>query len=214
MPGPPTCVVDMHHSKRRRIRLCCLPSKRRRCSCVVWGWSLYNIVEAKVTRWPVDPLIFSKKNPSRANGRSTYIHIPSLAKIRQRTSEEIGNTHTNTQTNKQTLLELYYDRHFVGIVWCTQGISHVILVYILHKISLYVYHHVNCLLTICYHIPVNFLWHFIMGMFRQLLCGTLPYLQSAFCFGYVCRHRLDRYRQGVDKSPRFSLMCLWSLSPQ
>ena len=35
-----------------------------------------------------DPLTFSKKNPSRAIPRSTYIHPPSLAKIRQRTSEE------------------------------------------------------------------------------------------------------------------------------
>ena len=45
-----------------------------------------------MTRWPVDPLTFSKKNPSRANGKSTYIHPPSLAKISQRTLEEIGNT--------------------------------------------------------------------------------------------------------------------------
>ena len=37
-----------------------------------------------MTRWPVEPLTFSKKNPSRANGRSTHIHPPSLAKIRQR----------------------------------------------------------------------------------------------------------------------------------
>ena len=95
LPGPPTYVVDMHHSKRRRIRLCCLPSKRRRCSCVVWGWSLYNIVESESDPLTLDPLTFSKKNPSRAIPRSTYIHPPSLAKIRQRTSEEIGNTHTN-----------------------------------------------------------------------------------------------------------------------
>ena len=48
------------------------------------------------------PLTFSKKNLSRANGRSTYIHPPSLAKIRQRTSEYIGNKQTNKQTNKHT----------------------------------------------------------------------------------------------------------------
>ena len=54
-----------------------------------------------MTRWPVDPLTFSKKNPSRANGRSTYIHPAGLAKIRQRTSEEIGNKHTNKHTNKR-----------------------------------------------------------------------------------------------------------------
>ena len=48
-----------------------------------------------MTRWPVEPLTFSKKNPSRAIPRSTYIHPPSLAKIGQRTSEEIGNKQTN-----------------------------------------------------------------------------------------------------------------------
>ena len=65
-----------------------------------------------MTRWPVDQLTFSKKNPSRANGRSTYIHPPSLAKIRQRTSEEIG----NKQTDRQTLLELQYDVAICGCV--------------------------------------------------------------------------------------------------
>ena len=49
---------------------------------------IYNIVKVKVSRWPVDPfdpltrrpvdpstrLTFSKKNPSRAIARSTYIH--------------------------------------------------------------------------------------------------------------------------------------------
>ena len=49
----------------------------------------------------ISRLTFLKKNPSRANGRSTYIHPPSLAKIRQRTSEYIGNKQTNTQTNKR-----------------------------------------------------------------------------------------------------------------
>ena len=63
-----------------------------------------------MTRWPVDPLTFSKKNPSRANGRSTYIHPPSLAKIRQRTSEETGNTQTHTQTNAARIIVWYYTR--------------------------------------------------------------------------------------------------------
>ena len=58
----------------------------------------------KVTRWPVDPLSFSKKNPSRAIRRSTYIQPPSLAKIRQRTSEEIGNKHTHKQTNAARII--------------------------------------------------------------------------------------------------------------
>ena len=55
-----------------------------------------------MTRWPIEPLTFSKKNPSRAIPRSTYIHPPSLAKIGQRTSEAIGNKQTDRQTDKQT----------------------------------------------------------------------------------------------------------------
>ena len=64
-----------------------------------------------MTRWPVEPLTFSKKNPSRAIPRSTYIHPPSLAKIGQRTSEEIGNKQTDRQTDKQTNAARF-------IVWC------------------------------------------------------------------------------------------------
>ena len=57
-----------------------------------------------MTRWPFDPLTFSKKNPSRANGRSTYIQPPSLAKIRQRTSEEIGNKQTNKRCSNYSMI--------------------------------------------------------------------------------------------------------------
>ena len=45
--------------------------------------------------------------------RSTYIHPPSLAKIGQRTSEEIGNKQTDRQTDKQTNAARF-------IVWCCQ----------------------------------------------------------------------------------------------
>ena len=70
-------------------------SKRRRWPfAVVWSGLLQ-----KSDVWPVDPLTFSKKNPSRAIPRSTYIHPPSLAKIRQRTSEEWGGP-TDRQTDK------------------------------------------------------------------------------------------------------------------
>ena len=97
--------VEMQCSKRRRIRLCSSSSKAKGAFAAVWHEAGAYIIQwkVKVTRWPVDPLTFSKKNPSRANGRSTYIHPPSLAKIRQRTSEEIGNKRTNTQTNKRCL---------------------------------------------------------------------------------------------------------------
>ena len=68
-----------------------------------------------MTRWPVEPLTFSKKNPSRAIPRSTYIHPPSLAKIGQRTSEEIGNKQTDRQTDKQTNAARF-------IVWYKPGV--------------------------------------------------------------------------------------------
>ena len=75
-----------------RIRLLdAVAAKQKAPFAVVWREAgAYNIVESES-----DPLTFSKKNPSRAIPRSTYIHPPSLAKIRQRTSEEIGNTQTN-----------------------------------------------------------------------------------------------------------------------
>ena len=70
------------------IRCSSSNAKGAYCSSVAWGLRIYNIVESES-----DPLTFSKKNLSMAIPRSTYIHPPSLAKIRQR-------THT------QTLLEL------------------------------------------------------------------------------------------------------------
>ena len=99
-----TRKYTLRASKRRRVLsavvwrepgVVCYHTPCAFCSGVAWAWRIYNIVKVKVTRWPVDPLTFSKKNPSRAIPRSTYIHPLSLPKIRQRTSEEIGNKHTN-----------------------------------------------------------------------------------------------------------------------
>ena len=77
-------------------------SKRRLCSCVAWGWHIYNIVESERES---DLSTFSKKNPSRANWRSTYIYPPSLAKIHQRTSEEIGNTQTHKRCSNYSMMQ-------------------------------------------------------------------------------------------------------------
>ena len=128
MRGPPTHAVDMQRSKRRRIRLCSWARKAKGafCSCVAWGWRLYNIVESEsdpLTRRPVNALTFSKKNPSRANGRSTYIHPPSLAKIRQTTSEEIGNTQTHTQTNKRCSNYSMIWSHLCWGLMCVRPVS-------------------------------------------------------------------------------------------
>ena len=81
----------------------CSSSKVAFCSCVEWGWHIYNIVER--WKWPVDPSSrwpFRKRTPQgQFRGPPTY-HPPSLAKIGQRTSEEIGNKQTDRQTDKQT----------------------------------------------------------------------------------------------------------------
>ena len=64
--------------------VCLLLGKRRRARQKTFAavWSQPDVVcSEKVT---FDPLTFSKKNPSRAIPRSTYIHPPSLVKIRQR----------------------------------------------------------------------------------------------------------------------------------
>ena len=81
-------------SKRQRIRLCSWGTKAKGafCSCVAWGWRLYNIVESEsdpLTRRTVD---LFEKEPLKGKWE-----------VRQRTSGEIGNKHTNkhTHTNKR-----------------------------------------------------------------------------------------------------------------
>ena len=110
------CQVHLHMSltcttaKGAELDSAACQAKGRHCSCVVWGWFLYNIVESES-----DPLTFSKKNPSRAIPRSTYTHPPSLAKIRQRTFEEIGNTHTNAaRIIVWYMMMIYYDIWYIG----------------------------------------------------------------------------------------------------
>ena len=109
-----------------------------------------------MTRWPVEPLTFSKKNPSRAIPRSTYIHPQSLVKIGQRTSEEIGNKQTDRQTDKQTNAARF-------IVWCISSYTvqhslyctYWILWYLVVQISYYKSSSV-CLfvcLSVCLFVP-------------------------------------------------------------
>ena len=67
--------------------------------CVEWGWHIYNIVESEsdpLTRRAID---LFKKEPLKGNSE-VHLHTPTkLAKIGQRTSEEIGNKQTDKQTN-------------------------------------------------------------------------------------------------------------------
>ena len=84
-----------------RIRLLdAVAAKQKAPFAAMWREAgAYNIVESES-----DPLTFSKKNPSRAIRRSAYIQPPSLVKIRQRTSEEIGNEHTNKRCSNYSMI--------------------------------------------------------------------------------------------------------------
>ena len=90
------------------IKLLAKSRARQKTPCLLQrcGLSLVSSVPKKwrLTRWPLDP--------SRAIPRSTYIHPPSLAKIRQRTSEEWGNKQTDRQTNAARFIVWY-----LGISW-------------------------------------------------------------------------------------------------
>ena len=78
-------VYPLRELDRRRVPFAGQKTPCAFCSGVVSAWCH---LLRKSDVWPVDPLTFSKKNPSRAIPRSTYIHPRSLVKIRQRTSEE------------------------------------------------------------------------------------------------------------------------------
>ena len=80
----------------------CSSSKVAFCSCVEWGWHIYNIVESEsdpLTRRAVD---LFEKEPLKGNSE-VHLHTPTkFGEIGQRTSEEIGNKQTDRQTDKQT----------------------------------------------------------------------------------------------------------------
>ena len=122
MPAEDTNHIEVNYSKytRRdavhqkapfaRIRLLDAVQQSKRRVLQLCGLSLVSSAPKKwrLTRWSIDPLTFAKKNPSRAIPRSTYIQPPSLAKIRQRTSEEIGNKHTNKRCSNYSMTRKYY----------------------------------------------------------------------------------------------------------
>ena len=79
----------------------CSSSKAAFCSCVEWGWHIYNIVESEsdlLTRWP-----FRKRTPQgQFRGPPTYtnqVWRRSVKGPRRRWG-------TNRQTDRQTLLDL------------------------------------------------------------------------------------------------------------
>ena len=111
MPGLPTYVVDMHHSKRHRIRLCCLPSKRRCCSCVLWGWSLY-IVESEsdpLTRRPVD---LFEKEPLKGNSE---VHLHTPTKFGEDPSKDLGGDREHTHKRCSNYSMIHCTHLYLGL---------------------------------------------------------------------------------------------------
>ena len=94
--GPCTYTVKMQYSKRRWIRLCSRKAKGAFCSCVAWGWRIYNIVESEsdsLTRQPVD---LFKKEPLKGKWE-VNLHTPT--KFGEDPSKDLGGH--REQTNKR-----------------------------------------------------------------------------------------------------------------
>ena len=83
----------------------CSSSKVAFCSCVEWGWHIYNIVESEsdpLTRRAVD---LFEKEPLKGNSE---VHLHTPTKFGEDRTKDLGGDReqTDRQTNRQTLLDL------------------------------------------------------------------------------------------------------------
>ena len=83
----------------------CSSSKVAFCSCVEWGWHIYNIVESEsdpLTHRAVD---LFEKEPLKGNSE---VHLHTPTKFGEDRSKDLGGDReqTDRQTNRQTLLDL------------------------------------------------------------------------------------------------------------
>ena len=83
----------------------CSSSKVAFCSCVEWGWHIYNTVESEsdpLTRRAVD---LFEKEPLKGNSE---VHLHTPTKFGEDRSKDLGGDReqTDRQTNRQTLLDL------------------------------------------------------------------------------------------------------------
>ena len=83
----------------------CSSSKVAFCSCVEWGWHIYNIVESEsdpLTRRAID---LFEKEPLKGNSE---VHLHTPTKFGEDRSKDLGGDReqTDRQTNRQTLLDL------------------------------------------------------------------------------------------------------------
>ena len=102
--------VEMQCSKRRRIRLCSSSkAKGAFCSCVAWGWRIYNIVESEsdpLTRRPVD---LFKKEPLKGNSE---VHLHTPTKFGEDPSKDLGGDREQTNACSNYSMILCY----IGLV--------------------------------------------------------------------------------------------------
>ena len=100
--GPHTNTVEMHCSKRRRSRLQ-QQAKGAFCSCVAWGWRIYNIVEGESNLLTHRPVDLFEKEPLKDKWE-VNLHTPT--KFGEDPSKDLrGNREqTNTQTNAARII--------------------------------------------------------------------------------------------------------------
>ena len=100
----------------------CSSSKVAFCSCVEWGWHIYNIVESEsdpLTRRAVD---LFEKEPLKGNSE---VHLHTPTKFGEDRSKDLGGDReqTDRQTNRQTdkRCSIYsmikFDNQDINLVW-------------------------------------------------------------------------------------------------
>ena len=94
----------------------CSSSKVAFCSCVEWGWHIYNIVESEsdpLTRRAVD---LFEKEPLKGNSE---VHLHTPTKFGEDRSKDLGGDReqTDSQTNRQTdkRCSIYSMMHITGL---------------------------------------------------------------------------------------------------
>ena len=106
----------MQCSKRHRIFLdsaAVAASKRRLCSCVAWGWRIYNIVESEsdpLTRWP-----FRKRTPQgQMGGPPTYTHQVWRRSAKGPRRRQETHKHTNKRCSNYSMIQLYLSNNGIN----------------------------------------------------------------------------------------------------
>ena len=98
----------------------CSSSKVAFCSCVEWGWHIYNIVESEsdpLTRRAVD---LFEKEPLKGNSE---VHLHTPTKFGEYRSKDLGgdreqtDRQTNRRTDKRCSIYSMISPHFPAIFW-------------------------------------------------------------------------------------------------